>query len=97
MSGEGRSNNSNQSNASGTGRSSGGRHHKSRKKQPNKSSNDNGASGQKKMTEQRCAPKQPGKVHSVACDQLKDHVALQTQQTCDHRLDIADSLRQLKG
>ena len=48
------------------------------------------------MTEQRFAPKQPGKAHSVTCDQSKDHLTLQTQWTHDHRLDIADSLRQLK-
>ena len=48
------------------------------------------------MTEQRFAPKQPGKAHSVTCNQLKDHLILQMQRTCDHGLDIADSLRQLK-
>ena len=48
------------------------------------------------MTEQRFAPKQPGKVHSIACDQSKDHLILQTQWTCDHGLDMANSLRQLK-
>ena len=96
MSGKGRSNNSNQSNASGTGRSSGGGHCKNEKKQSNESSNDNNASSQKKMTEQRFALKQPGKVHSVAHDQLKDHLILQAQRTCNHGLDAADSLRQLK-
>ena len=96
MSGKGRSNDSDQSNASGTGRSSGGRHCKNEKKQSSKSSNDDNASSQKKMTEQRFAPKQPGKAHSVTCDQSKDHLIPQTQWTCDHRLDTADSLRQLK-
>ena len=48
------------------------------------------------MTEQRFAPKQPGKVHGVTCDQTEDHLALQTQRTCDHGLDMADSLRQSK-
>ena len=68
----------------------------SRKKQSSESSNDNNASSQKKMTEQWFAPKQPGKVHSVTCNQLKDHLILQTQRTHDHGLDTADSLRQLK-
>ena len=48
------------------------------------------------MTEQRFSPKQPGKAHSVTCNQSKDHLVLQTQRTCDHRLDIANLLRQLK-
>ena len=48
------------------------------------------------MTEQRFAPKQPGTAHSVTCDQLKDHLVPQVQRTCDHALDIANSLRQLK-
>ena len=94
MSSKGRSNDDNQRNASG--RSSGGRCHKSRKKQSNESSNDDDASGQKKMTEQRFAPKQPGKAHSVTCNQLRDHIVLQTQWTCDHRLGVADALRQSK-
>ena len=48
------------------------------------------------MTDQRFAPKQPRKAHSVACDQSKDHIILQMQRTHDHRLDTANSLRQLK-
>ena len=48
------------------------------------------------MTEQRFAPKQSGKAHSVTCDQSKDHLVLQVQWTCDQGLDMADSLRQLK-
>ena len=48
------------------------------------------------MTEQKFSSKQPGKVHSVACDQLKDHLVLQMQWTCDHRLDTANSLSQSK-
>ena len=96
MSGKGRSSNADRSNSSGTTRSSGGGHHKNEKKQSSESSNDDNASSQKEMTEQRFAPKQPGKVHSVACNQLKDHLILQTQRTCNHRLDMADSLRQLK-
>ena len=96
MSGKGRSSDDDQSNASGTGRSSGGGCHKSGKKQSSESSNDNAASGQKKMTEQRFAPEQPRKAHSVACNQLKDHLVLKTQQTCDHGLDMVNSLRQLK-
>ena len=80
MSGEGRSSHANQGNASGTTRSSGSGPHKSGKKPPSKSSNNsNNASSQKKMTEQRFAPKMPGKVHSVAHDQLKEHIVLQTQ------------------
>ena len=96
MSGKGRSNDSDQSNALGTGRSSGGRHHESGKKQSSKSSNDDNASSQKKMTEQKFSPKQPRKAHSVACDQLKDCVALQTQWTHGHGLDAANSLGQSK-
>ena len=48
------------------------------------------------MTEQRFAPKTPRKAHSVTCDQLKECIALHMQRTCDHGLDTADSLRQLK-
>ena len=48
------------------------------------------------MTEQRFAPEQPGKVHGVACNQLKDHLILQMQRTHDHGSDAANSLRQLK-
>ena len=48
------------------------------------------------MTEQRFSPKQPGKVHSVTHDQLKDCVVLQIQQTCDQGLDMANALKQLK-
>ena len=48
------------------------------------------------MTEQRFAPKTPGKVHSVTHDQSKEHIILQTQRTCDHGLDTSNSLRQLK-
>ena len=97
MSGEGRSSNANQGNASGTTRSSGGRPHKFRKKPPSESSNNsNNVSSQKKMAEQRFAPKMPGKVHSVTCDQSKEHITLQMQRTHDHGLDMADSLRQLK-
>ena len=97
MSGKGRSSNANQGNASGTTRSSGSRPCKSGKKPPSESSNDsNNVSSQKKMTEQRFAPKTPGKVNSVTCDQSKEHIVPQMQRTCDHGLDTADSLRQLK-
>ena len=95
MSGKGRSSDSGQSNASGTGRSSGGGCCKNEKKQSNESSNNN-ATNQKKMTDQQFAPKQPRKAHSVTCNQSKDHIVLQTQWTCDHGLDMADSLLQLK-
>ena len=95
MSGEGRSSDDNQSNASEAGRSSGGGHCKNKKKQSNKSPSNN-ATNQKKMTDQQFAPKQPRKVHSVTCNQSKDHLVLQMQWTCDHRLDMADLLRQLK-
>ena len=90
MSDKGRSSDGDQSNTSGTGRSSGGRHCKSRKKQSSESSNDNNTSSQKKMTEQRFAPEQ--KAHSVTCNQSKDHLIPQMQWTCDHGLDTADSL-----
>ena len=60
------------------------------KKQPNESSNNNNTSSQKRMTEQRFAPKQPGKVHDVTCNQSKDHRVPHAQQTCDHGLDTAD-------
>jgi len=97
MGGEGRSSNANQGDASGTTRSFGSGPHKSGKKPPSKSSNgSNNVSSQKKMKEQRFAPKMPGKAHSVTCDQSKECTALQTQRTCDHGLDTADSLRQLK-
>ena len=45
------------------------------------------------MTEQRFAPKQPRKAHSVTYNQLNDHLILQMQRTCDHGLDAANSLR----
>ena len=48
------------------------------------------------MTEQRFSPKQPGKVHSVTCNQLKDCVILQMQWTHDQGVDMANALRQLK-
>ena len=97
MSGKGRSNDSDRSNASGTGRSSGGRHHESGKNQSSESSNDdNNVSSQKKMTEQRFAHNQPRKAHSVTCNQLRDCVVPQMQQTCDHGSDMANSLRQSK-
>ena len=75
MSGEGRSSNANQGNASGTTRSSGSGPCESGKKPPSESSNnDNNVSSQKKMTEQKFAPKQPRKAHSVACDQLNRRI-----------------------
>ena len=97
MSGEGRSSDANQGNASGATRSSGSGPCKFRKKPSSESSNNgNSVSSQKKMAKQRFAPKMPGKVQSVTCDQSKEHIVLQTQRTCDHGLDIANSLRQLK-
>ena len=48
------------------------------------------------MTEQKFSPKQPRKVHSVTCDQSKDHLTLRMQWACDHGLNTANSLRQSK-